>query len=33
MSGVTVDRLKINEDVSLSVYNEKIAINIKGLNN
>ncbi|APH15988.1 hypothetical protein NPD5_3877 [Clostridium sporogenes] len=32
MSGVTVDRLKINEDVSLSVYNEKIAINIKGLN-
>lgn len=29
MDVVNIDRIKINDEVSLSVYNDKISINIK----
>lgn len=32
MSEICIDRIEIDKNVSLSVYNEKISINIKGLN-
>lgn len=32
MSNVKIDKLQIYDNVSLSVYNNKISINIKGMN-